>query len=45
MDIDVKPVHIGQAIDKRRLELGLSKSEFGRKIGVPQQHVDRKSVV
>ena len=41
MDIDVKPVHIGQAIDKRRLELGLSKSEFGRKIGVPQQHVNR----
>lgn len=41
MDIDVKPVHVGQAIDKRRLELGLSKSEFGRKIGVPQQHVNR----
>lgn len=41
MDIDVKPVHIGQAIDKRRLELGISKSEFGRKIGVPQQHVNR----
>ena len=41
MGIDVKPVHIGQAIDKRRLELGLSKSEFGRKIGVPQQHVNR----
>lgn len=41
MDIDVKPVHVGQAIDKRRLELRLSKSEFGRKIGVPQQHVNR----
>lgn len=41
MNIDVKPVHIGQAIDKRRLELGLSKSEFGRKIGVPQQRVNR----
>lgn len=41
MNIDVKPVHIGQEIDKRRRELGLSKSEFGRQIGVPQQHVNR----
>lgn len=41
MDIDIKTVHIGQAIDKRRNELGLSKSEFGRRIGVPQQHVNR----
>lgn len=41
MDIDIKAVHIGQAIDKRRNELRLSKSEFGRRIGVPQQHVNR----
>ncbi|MGI6863477.1 helix-turn-helix domain-containing protein [Bacteroides sp. KG156] len=41
MEIDVKPVHIGHEIDKRRIELGLSKSEFGRQIGVPQQHVNR----
>ena len=53
MDNDIKHVHVGQAIDKRRNELGLSKSEFlicassfffselGRKIGVPQQHINR----
>ena len=41
MDIDIKNVHIGEAIEKRRNELGLSKSELGRKIGVPQQHVNR----
>lgn len=41
MDIDIKPVHIGHAIDKRRNELGLSKSELGRRIGVPQQHINR----
>ena len=39
MDNDIKHVHVGQAIDKRRNELGLSKSELGRKIGVPQQHI------
>ena len=27
MDNDIKHVHVGQAIDKRRNELGLSKSE------------------
>ena len=41
MDIDIKNVHIGEAIEKRRNVLGLSKSELGRKIGVPQQHVNR----
>ena len=41
MDIDIKNVHISEAIEKRRNELGLSKSELGRKIGVPQQHVNR----
>ena len=41
MDNDIKHVHVGQAIDKRRNELGLSKSELGRKIGVPQQHINR----
>lgn len=34
-------VHVGEAIEKRRNELGLSKSELGRRIGVPQQHVNR----
>ena len=41
MDIDIKNVHIGEANANRRNELGLSKSELGRKIGVPQQHVNR----
>ncbi len=41
MEIDIKNVHVGEAIEKRRNELGLSKSELGRKIGVPQQHVNR----
>lgn len=41
MDIDIKNVHVGESIEKRRNELGLSKSELGRKIGVPQQHVNR----
>lgn len=41
MDNGVKNVHIGHAIEKRRMELGLSKSELGRRIGVPQQHVNR----
>lgn len=41
MDNGVKNVHVGHAIEKRRMELGLSKSELGRRIGVPQQHVNR----
>ena len=28
MNIDIKDVHVGQAIDQRRNELGLSKSEL-----------------
>ncbi len=40
-NIQLKEVHIGQEIDKRREELNMSKSEFGRLIGVPQQHVNR----
>ena len=41
MDIKVNPIHVGQAIEKRRNELGISKSELGRRIGVNQQHVNR----
>ena len=41
MNIKVNPVHVGQAIEKRRNELGISKSELGRRIGVNQQHVNR----
>lgn len=41
MDIPVKDVHIGTEILKRLDELKISKSEFGRRIGVRQQHVNR----
>ena len=41
MNIDIKDVHVGQAIDHRRNELGLSKSELGRRLGIPQQHINR----
>lgn len=34
-------VHIGLAIDKKLQELKMSKTEFGRRIGIPQQNVNR----
>lgn len=37
----IKHVNIGLAIEQKISELCLSKSEFGRKIGVPQQNVNR----
>ena len=41
MNIELKQVHIGQEI-KRKLEATeLSKTEFGRLIGVQQQHINR----
>lgn len=40
-NIELKEVHIGQAIKKRLEELKMTKSEFGRLIGTPQQHVNR----
>lgn len=36
-----KTVHIGLAIDKKLQELKMSKTEFGRRIGIPQQNVNR----
>ena len=41
MEINIRHVHVGAEIEKRRVELGLSKSELGRRIGVPQLHVNR----
>lgn len=41
MDMDLKNIHVGEAIEKRRKELNMSKTEFGRRIGVQQQHVNR----
>lgn len=37
----IERVNIGLAIEQKINELGLSKSEFGRKIGIPQQNVNR----
>lgn len=37
----IEKVNIGLAIEQRLKELGMSKSEFGRKIGIPQQNVNR----
>ena len=37
----IERVNIGLAIEQRLNELGMSKSEFGRKIGIPQQNVNR----
>lgn len=39
--IDIKDVHIGRAIKKRFDELDLTKTEFGHRIGLPQQHINR----
>lgn len=36
-----KKVHIGLAIDEKLQELKMSKTEFGRRIGIPQQNVNR----
>ncbi|MGN0229344.1 MAG: helix-turn-helix domain-containing protein [Muribaculaceae bacterium] len=35
----VKSVHIGQEIAKRINQLGISRSEFARRIGMHQQHI------
>ena len=37
----MKKINIGLVIEQRINKLGLSKSEFGRRIGIPQQHVNR----
>ncbi|MDE5878322.1 MAG: helix-turn-helix transcriptional regulator, partial [Muribaculaceae bacterium] len=39
--IKINPIHIGKEIESRMHYLRLSKSEFGRKIGIPQQNVNR----
>lgn len=41
INADLKEIHIGAAIKKRLDKLEMTKSEFGRLIGVPQQHVNR----
>lgn len=41
MSVDIKNVHIGKAIATRLGELNISKSELGRRINIPQQHINR----
>lgn len=41
MKVELKSIHVGQAIDKRRKELKMSKTALGERIGVRQQHVNR----
>ena len=39
--MSIEKVDIGASIEQKLNELGISKSEFGRKIGIPQQNVNR----
>ncbi len=41
MNVELKDIHIGKAIKKRLDELEMKKTEFGRLIDTPQQHVNR----
>ncbi len=41
MDRELKDINIGQAIEERRKELKITKSELARRIGIPQQHINR----
>lgn len=41
MLMKIERVNIGLSIEQKLNELGMSKSEFGRKIGIPQQNVNR----
>ena len=37
----MQDINIGEAIDRRLKELHMSKTEFGRRLGMPQQNVNR----
>lgn len=41
MDRELKDIHVGKAIEERRQKLNISKSELARRIGIPQQHINR----
>lgn len=41
MNGEPRDIHIGHAIEKRRQELRMTKSELARRIGIPQQHINR----
>ncbi|MBD5320027.1 MAG: helix-turn-helix domain-containing protein [Bacteroides sp.] len=40
-NVELREVHIGQEIKKRLDEMEMTKTEFGRLIDTPQQHVNR----
>lgn len=40
-NLNQNSVHIGHAIEEKLQELKLSKTQFGRRIGIPQQNVNR----
>lgn len=41
MQIALKEVHVGKAIKEEMDKQKMTKSEFGRLVGIPQQHVNR----
>ncbi|WP_290449530.1 helix-turn-helix domain-containing protein [Duncaniella muris] len=41
INVELKSVHVGREIAKRLDELNMTKTEFGKLIGVQQQHVNR----
>lgn len=41
IDIMDRSINVGLAIEQRINELGITKSEFGRRIGIPNQNVNR----
>lgn len=41
MKVELKSVNIGAEIEKRLIKTQMTKTEFGRLIDVPQQHVNR----
>lgn len=41
MSVQINKVHIGSAIEARRRELDMTKTELARRISIPQQHVNK----
>jgi DNA-binding transcriptional MerR regulator len=41
MQVELKEIHIGKAIEDRINEINMPKGEFAKKAGIPQQHVYR----
>lgn len=41
INVELRSVHVGREIAKRLDELNMTKTEFGKLIGVQQQHINR----